>query len=210
MTTHAVSAPHEPADGPEPAEAPQRRRRWPDAVVVAGIGLLGTLATAAFPYFTSSWDTGTEPTAATATATAPAVAPTRGISYDVAPDRSRSEVVVTGTASAGIEKILILVRSKDVATDKWAESTEVVARDWRIVVPTPPGLPDSFEVNAFYLESDVALKAVTRELGLLPILRETPPPPPPVDPDVACVEQHGEACLNGPGWHQAPPQQSGG
>lgn len=202
MSTHAMGAPQKsPGSGDASERSDQKKWYCQDSAFMGGVTVVGTVLVA-IGIVVGLLDEPTEDNPSGS----PTGATSRGISYEVEADKARSEFVFTGTASPDIAEVAFKVGSKYVPGQTWYGDSKVVGSAFRVVVPTPQPALDGYRVTPFMSDS-VVLKAVTYELGMLPLVQEPPPPPSP-PPDRACAEQYGEACYNGPGWEQGPTVES--
>jgi hypothetical protein len=216
------------------AAAKRTRSRKPDSVAagdrraddegspmsVAKMGLIGTLGAAAVGAVTSiviavmhdgsvpnASAGGTTPT--TITSPTPIRPSPRGSFDQVAINDSGTAVTVAGSAEKDIDSVVVLVGPRQSGGQYWANSTNVVNGQWKLVVATDPHVPVPYQIKAFYREREAGATyrlqqdgAVIRDAShfSMPETGPTPTPPAPPEPLVSCAEQHGDSCFNGPGW----------
>ncbi|OBG24643.1 hypothetical protein [Mycobacterium sp. 852002-51057_SCH5723018] len=227
MTSHAqpVSAPGGQKRSRKPKSVGAGKRKdggEGPSMSVARMGLIGTIGAAILTGVPSivialMHDGGSGPNNSAGPAATPTTitSPTRiqpsprGSFDQVAINDSGTAVTVAGSAEKDVDSVVVLVGPRQSGGQYWANSTNVVDGQWKLVVATDPHVPVPYQIKAFYREREAGAYYRLREDNgairdashfSIPETGPTPTPPPPPEPLVSCAEQHGDSCFNGPGW----------
>jgi hypothetical protein len=227
MTSHAqpISAPRGPNRSRKPksvgADKPKGDAEG-SSMSVARMGVIGTIGAAIITGIPSivialMHDNGSGsnnaagPTAAPTTITSPTPIQQspRGSFDQVAINDSGTAVTVAGSAEKDVDSVVVLVGPRQSGGQYWANSTNVVNGQWKLVIATDPHVPVPYQIKAFYRERQAGAgyrrhegSGAVRDAShfSFPETGPTPTPTPPPGPLVSCAEQNGDSCFNGPGW----------
>lgn len=171
-----------------------KKRIFSDTVWVALIGSIGVIVAAVITAWPNIFGADDEKVATVQSSAL-------GSIEKVTTNSDDTEVTIAGTAAPDVESVLVTIGPRNSDGQVWAETADVYAGEWRMVVSTKPELTRPYEIKAYYKQRSVELTSSHRVLASS--LEDPPPTPAPAPPGqiLECVVVHGDSCLQGqPGW----------